>query len=258
MSPLRICRQSVLTETGCNPARAGGCGFFGSAQLMFFCSVCFKKTHGEEEFKRRTMQAAAEKNDHPAAKSEVAAARGPQQTAAAEQTAAADPGSSSSSDGAASGGIAEPAVQQISAEESPKAARESRESGTLAEAQLRGAGAGGEQPAAHTGNDSGGKDDESAEPASKKMAPSRCMSCKKKVGLLGFHCRCGGTYCEKHRYSDKHDCTFDYKAHGRDQVSPASGTGPQRFPGILQVGGRPSAVSCEGSATAGDSREALV
>ena len=30
---------------------------------MFFCSVCFKKTHGEEEFKRRTMLQ-AEKKEH--------------------------------------------------------------------------------------------------------------------------------------------------------------------------------------------------
>jgi hypothetical protein len=30
---------------------------------MFFCSVCFRKTHGEEEFKRRTTLQ-AEKKDH--------------------------------------------------------------------------------------------------------------------------------------------------------------------------------------------------
>jgi hypothetical protein len=46
----------------------GGCGFFGSPQLMFFCSVCFRKTHGEEEFKRRTTLQ-AEKKDHESAAS---------------------------------------------------------------------------------------------------------------------------------------------------------------------------------------------
>uniref|UniRef100_A0A453AU42 A20-type domain-containing protein n=1 Tax=Aegilops tauschii subsp. strangulata TaxID=200361 RepID=A0A453AU42_AEGTS len=30
-----------------------------------------------------------------------------------------------------------------------------------------------------------------AEAAAKKSAPTRCMACKKKVGLLGFACRCG-------------------------------------------------------------------
>ena len=35
--------------------------------------------------------------------------------------------------------------------------------------------------------------------------------CKKKVGLTGFTCRCGGLFCSIHRYSDKHQCDFDYK-----------------------------------------------
>ena len=38
----------------------------------------------------------------------------------------------------------------------------------------------------------------------------RCLVCNKRVGLLGFACRCGGTYCAAHRADDKHGCTFDY------------------------------------------------
>ena len=38
-----------------------------------------------------------------------------------------------------------------------------------------------------------------AEAPAKKAASTRCMTCKKKVGLLGFHCRCGGTFCSLHR-----------------------------------------------------------
>merc|ERR1719427_571510 len=33
-----------------------------------------------------------------------------------------------------------------------------------------------------------------------------------KVGMTGFTCRCGGLFCSIHRYSDKHECGFDYKA----------------------------------------------
>lgn len=40
---------------------------------------------------------------------------------------------------------------------------------------------------------------------------TKCWSCTKKVGLLGFKCRCAYTFCSKHRDADKHSCTFDYK-----------------------------------------------
>lgn len=35
---------------------------------------------------------------------------------------------------------------------------------------------------------------------------------------LGFECRCGGLFCAIHRYSDKHDCTFDYREHGAAEI----------------------------------------
>jgi hypothetical protein len=41
---------------------------------------------------------------------------------------------------------------------------------------------------------------------------NRCNKCNKKVGLLGFDCRCGGIYCGKHRHSNEHNCTFDFKS----------------------------------------------
>ncbi|XP_077996862.1 AN1-type zinc finger protein 6-like [Glandiceps talaboti] len=47
---------------------------------------------------------------------------------------------------------------------------------------------------------------------------NRCYTCRKKVGLTGFECRCGGLYCSIHRYSDKHNCTFDYRAEGQEQI----------------------------------------
>jgi len=51
---------------------------------------------------------------------------------------------------------------------------------------------------------------------------NRCYACRKKVGLTGFECRCGGLFCGLHRYSDKHNCTFDYKADGREQLTKAN------------------------------------
>ncbi|KAM7280275.1 hypothetical protein ACFE04_007409 [Oxalis oulophora] len=40
---------------------------------------------------------------------------------------------------------------------------------------------------------------------------NRCESCNKKVGLLGFKCRCEKTFCGLHRYPQEHSCSFDFK-----------------------------------------------
>ena len=53
---------------------------------------------------------------------------------------------------------------------------------------------------------------------------NRCSTCSKKVGLTGFKCRCAGVFCATHRYSDKHDCSFDYKAAGREAIAKANPT----------------------------------
>ncbi|KAK6925662.1 Zinc finger, A20-type [Dillenia turbinata] len=57
----------------------------------------------------------------------------------------------------------------------------------------------------------------------------RCSGCKRKVGLMGFRCRCGEIFCGEHRYSDRHDCSFDYKAAGRAAIArdnPGGGVAP--------------------------------
>ena len=47
----------------------------------------------------------------------------------------------------------------------------------------------------------------------KRKRKNRCGKCNKKLGVLGgWDCRCGGKFCSFHRYSDTHDCDFDYKA----------------------------------------------
>ncbi|XP_068637615.1 zinc finger A20 and AN1 domain-containing stress-associated protein 11-like [Aristolochia californica] len=48
---------------------------------------------------------------------------------------------------------------------------------------------------------------------------NRCSSCRKKVGLIGFRCRCGDLFCGVHRYSDRHVCSFDYEAAARDAIA---------------------------------------
>lgn len=56
------------------------------------------------------------------------------------------------------------------------------------------------------------------EPAVVPKAKNRCEKCKKRVGLTGFPCRCGGLYCSEHRYDTTHDCQFDYKTIEREEL----------------------------------------
>lgn len=52
--------------------------------------------------------------------------------------------------------------------------------------------------------------------------PGKCAQCSKKVGILGFPCRCGLVFCGSHRYADAHACTFDYKAAAAAQLTKAN------------------------------------
>ncbi|KAL2525123.1 Zinc finger A20 and AN1 domain-containing stress-associated protein 7 [Abeliophyllum distichum] len=56
----------------------------------------------------------------------------------------------------------------------------------------------------------------------KKVVSHRCLSCNKKVGLTGFKCRCDSFFCGSHRYPEKHDCTFDFKVQGREDIAKAN------------------------------------
>eukprot|EP00472_Partenskyella_glossopodia_P013255 CAMPEP_0197530456 /NCGR_PEP_ID=MMETSP1318-20131121/31941_1 /TAXON_ID=552666 /ORGANISM="Partenskyella glossopodia, Strain RCC365" /LENGTH=594 /DNA_ID=CAMNT_0043086311 /DNA_START=73 /DNA_END=1857 /DNA_ORIENTATION=+ len=47
---------------------------------------------------------------------------------------------------------------------------------------------------------------------------SRCYQCNKKVGILGFECRCMFVFCDKHRFPDAHRCKFDYKRQHRNKL----------------------------------------
>ncbi|KAJ7994730.1 hypothetical protein DPEC_G00252510 [Dallia pectoralis] len=56
----------------------------------------------------------------------------------------------------------------------------------------------------------------------KVLKKNRCFTCRKKVGLTGFDCRCGNVFCGAHRYSDIHNCTFDYKADAAEKIRKAN------------------------------------
>jgi AN1-type zinc finger and ubiquitin domain-containing protein 1 len=53
---------------------------------------------------------------------------------------------------------------------------------------------------------------------------SRCTVCRKRLNITNVYtCRCEKHFCAAHRYSELHNCTFDYKTDGRkilEQTNP--------------------------------------
>ncbi|XP_044584411.1 AN1-type zinc finger protein 6-like [Cotesia glomerata] len=66
-------------------------------------------------------------------------------------------------------------------------------------------------------SDIAGPETATSEPEKLKKR-NRCFTCRKKIGLTGFDCRCGGVFCGLHRYSDMHACNFDYKKMAAEEI----------------------------------------
>uniref|UniRef100_A0A3B4VGT0 Zinc finger, AN1-type domain 5a n=1 Tax=Seriola dumerili TaxID=41447 RepID=A0A3B4VGT0_SERDU len=74
------------------------------------------------------------------------------------------------------------------------------------------------QPAASSPTPVASSSSEESKGDTPKPKKNRCFMCRKRVGLTGFDCRCGNLFCGIHRYSDKHNCPYDYKAEAAAKI----------------------------------------
>ncbi|KAJ8675390.1 hypothetical protein QAD02_011176 [Eretmocerus hayati] len=193
-------------ERESNPMQAlcrSGCGFYGSPATDGLCSLCYK-----ENLKKKQQPPVTSTPVQAPQTASVNAASALQSSFGTPQTTTtAQNVMPSLASIAQIPQISQPIADLSSPKEISRDDQDSEAANSSAAAE--GSISSGDIDDSYDGKD-GDKDS--------KKKKNRCALCRKKVGLTGFECRCGGLFCSVHRYSDKHDCKFDYREMGAQEI----------------------------------------
>ena len=70
------------------------------------------------------------------------------------------------------------------------------------------------------------------EPQKPKKPRCSHAECRKKIGLMGFTCKCSQTFCFTHQSPHAHDCSYD---HGSDKRKDIEAKNPSVIPTKLEA-----------------------